>query len=449
MKRFPHNKFSFPRDLLEILDRLKEHGFTCYVVGGAVRNLLLSQSISDWDLATDATPEQLLQIFQRIIPTGIRHGTVTLPSGTGQYEVTTFRTDGDYASQHRLRRSCVTRKIEEDLRHRDFTINAMAYDPITHTVIDPFGGWSDLKKRIIRGVEDPLERFMEDGLRPYRAIRFSVTLNCRIESKTLKAIPMSLEKTKTTSWERVRDEILKILRGENPSNAFEVMRKTGLLAISIPELLEGYRKRHDPSGDIYHHLLTTVDMAPPRPLLRMACLLHDIGKARARRRLKNGTVFHGHEKIGTLMADAVTKRLRLSNYQRKYIHILVENHGRPLNERHRDSELRRFLSEINTHFLDDLFLLSIANRRASGASPSELHRLNHLRRRTKEILRTKPPLTLAQLAIKGGTVKKILGIKQGVKVGRILNELLDIVLDDPAKNNPKDLTALVKKIGHR
>lgn len=434
-------------EVLGIINILRKHGFFGYVVGGAVRDLFLGATVSDWDLATDATPNLLVQIFPKVIPTGIRHGTVTVLCGTSQYELTTFRTDGDYASQHRLNRSYVTQNIEEDLRHRDFTINAMAYDPFTETLIDPFGGQKDLRRKIIRGVENPLSRFMEDGLRTYRAIRFSVTLNYRIEGKTLKAIPLSLEKVRATSWERVRDEILKILETKNPSNAFEMMRKTGLLAIGFPELLEGYRKKQGPSSDIYQHLLATVDAAPRRPILRLACLFHDIGKARVRKRLKAGYVFDGHEEISAQMADAVAKRLRLSNHQRKYIHQLVKNHGLPLQKMFHGPALRHFLSCIDTQFLDDLFILSIANRRASGADQSEIRRLNHLRKRSKQILKAGTPLTVSQLAIKGDTVKKILGITEGVQIGRILTQLLEIVLKDPGKNNPQDLATLVKRIG--
>lgn len=431
---------------MEITKLLREHGFLSYVVGGAVRDLVLGVTVSDWDLATDATPDQLVQIFPKVIPTGIRHGTVTVLWETCPYEVTTFRTDGGYAVQHRLKRSCLTQNIEEDLRHRDFTINAMAYDPFAETLIDPFEGQMDLRRGIIRGVENPLNRFLEDGLRTYRAIRFSVAFNYRIEVRTWKAIPLSLEKVRATAWERVRDEILRMLGTKKPSKAFEMMRKTGLLAIALPELLEGYRKKHGPSGDIYHHLLTTVDRAPRRPILRLACLLHDIGKARVRKRLKSRYVFVGHEKISAQMADAVARRLKLSNHQRKYVCQLIENHGLPLQEISHEPALRRFLSRIDTPLLDDLFILSMANKKASSADRSEIRRLSHLRKRTKQILMARTPLTVSQLAIKGDRVKQIVGTANGVQVGRILSQLLDIVLEDPEKNNPHDLAILVKRI---
>jgi len=447
MRECPHKTLSLAPEVLEVIGTLRKNGFLGYVVGGAVRDLLLGTTVSDWDLATDGTPDRVVQLFQKVIPTGIRHGTVTVLCGGSQYELTTFRTDGDYASQHRFNRSYFTRNIEEDLRHRDFTINAMAYDPVTDTLIDPFGGQTDLRRRILRGVEDPLSRFMEDGLRPYRAIRFSVTLNCRIQGRTWKAIPLSLEKVRATSWERVREEILKILGVKNPSEGFEMMRKTGLLAIALPELIEGYRKKDSSSGDIYHHLLATVDAAPRRPILRLACLLHDIGKARVRKRLRGGYVFDSHEKVGAQMADAVARRLRLSNHQRKYVHQLVENHGLSLQPRPQGPAIRRFLSRIDAAFLDDLFILSKANMRASGADQVEMHRLDRLRKRSKQILTSGIPLTLSQLAINGETVKKILGITEGAQIGRILGQLLDMVLEEPRKNNPEDLARLVKEIG--
>lgn len=434
-------------EVLKILRTLKEHGFLGYVVGGAVRDLLQGLRVSDWDLATDAPPDRLIRIFPRVIPTGIRHGTVTVLCGASQYELTTFRTDGDYASQRRLKRSFITRNIEEDLRHRDFTINAMAYNPLTETFIDPFNGQSDLRRRIIRGVEDPLSRFMEDGLRAYRAIRFSVTLDCRIEGKTLEAIPRSLEKVRTTSWERVRDEIFKILEAKNSSNAFEMMRKTGLLSIVFPELLEGYRRKQGPSGDIYHHILATVEAAPRRPLLRLACLLHEIGKPRVRRRFTAGYLFNGYEKVSAEMADIVAKRLRLSNSQRKYICQLVANHGLPFKEIPRATDIRRFLSQIDTRLLDDLFALSTASQKAGGADRAEIQRLQDLRNRCSQTMREGVPLDVSQLAIKGNEVKEILGITDGVEIGRILTQLLDYVLEHPEKNNPQDLAILVKRVG--
>jgi tRNA nucleotidyltransferase (CCA-adding enzyme) len=447
MTHISSKRSSFPDEVIEIIRTLKTHGFLGYVVGGAVRDLVRDLHVSDWDFATDATPDKLLRIFPKVIPTGIRHGTVTVVRGTSQYELTTFRTDGDYASQRSLARSCITRNIEEDLKHRDFTINAMAYDPLTDTLLDPFGGHRDLKRRIIRGVEDPLSRFMEDGLRTYRAFRFSVALDYRIERKTLKAIPLALEKVKGVSWERVREEILKILGAKKPSKAFEMMRRTGLLSIGLPELLEGYRRKHGLGGDIYHHILATVDAAPRRPMLRIACLLHDVGKPRTRRRTKAGYVFDGHERISAQLTEAVAIRLKLSNNQRKYISQLVENHGLTFQTIVRGPDLRRFLSRIDERWLDDFFTLSLADLKASGARQSKINRVYNLRKKCRNILKAGTPLTASQLAIKGDTVKEILGITEGVQVGRIMTQVLDMVLQDPRKNNPQDLARLVREIG--
>ncbi len=447
MKGSRGKRFSLLNEALEILETLRRNGFVGYVVGGAVRDLLQGLPVSDWDLATDATPDRLVKIFPKVIPTGIRHGTVTVHCKTSQYELTTFRTDGDYASQHHLSRSCITRDIEADLRHRDFTINAMAYDPLRDKLIDPFGGQKDIKKRIIRGVQDPLSRFMEDGLRTYRAIRFSVTLDYRIEEKTLRAIPLCLEKARATSWERVREEIFKILQAKNPSKALRMMRKTGLLSVCLPELLEGYQTKRSQSDDVYHHILATIDAVPRRPILRLACLLHEIGKPRVRKRLRAGYSFDGYQKVSAQMADVVTNRLRLSNNQKEYIHQLIENHVPSIERMPDGPAIRRFLSGLDVRFLDDIFRLAIADQRASKAPPSNIRRLYYLRRRCHEILRAGTPLNVSQLAIGGDKVKKILGITESVGVGRILSQLLDIVLEDPEKNNPEDLTTLVKKIG--
>ena len=425
---------------------LRDHGFTGYVVGGAVRDLLLGATVSDWDLATDATPDRMIQIFPKVIPTGIRHGTVTVMYGTSHYELTTFRTDGDYASQRALQPSAITRNIEEDLRHRDFTINAMAYDPFTETLIDPFDGREDLGNRIIRGVEDPVSRFHEDGLRPYRAIRFSVTLNCEIENRTWKAIPLCLDRAKKAACERVRDELFKILSARNPSHAFEMMRRTGLLKMALPELIKGYRKRHGQSGDPYHHTLAMVDAAPRRPLLRLACLLHDISMPGTNHATKPHPGIDRQEKASARMAETVARRLKLSNDQMRYISHLIEHHCVPLDRRWTAPDLRRFLSSIDRDLLDDLFALRLADRKASGANPSEMRRLRMLRQRSRQILASGAPLSISQLAITGETVKEIRGISEGAEIGRILDRLLDIVLADPTKNTPRDLAVIVERM---
>jgi tRNA nucleotidyltransferase/poly(A) polymerase len=443
MKSLHETRLPLSREVREIIRALHDHGFSGYVVGGAVRDLLLGVTVSDWDLATDATPDRMIQIFPKVIPTGIRHGTVTVMYGTSQYELTTFRTDGDYAFQHALQPSAVTRSIEEDLRHRDFTINAMAYDSLTETLIDPFGGKRDLKKRIIRGVEDPVSRFHEDGLRPYRAIRFSVTLNCDIEKRTWKAIPLCLDRAKKAASERVRDEIFKILAAKNPSHGFEMMRRTGLLTLALPELLEGYGGSHD---DPYHHALATVDAAPRHPPLRLACLLHEISVPGTNHTKEPHPGIDRPEIASARIAETVARRLRLSHDQMGYISHLIEHHRIPLDRRWTARDLRRFLSSIDRDLLDDLFALRLADSKASGASPSEMRRLRMLRQRSRQILRSGAPLSISQLAITGKTIQEILGIGEGAEIGRILDRLLDIVLADPTKNTPRDLARIVERM---
>jgi tRNA nucleotidyltransferase/poly(A) polymerase len=339
------------------------------------------------------------------------------------------------------------KNLEEDLKHRDFTINAMAYDPLGEVLIDPYDGQADLKGRTIRGVEDPLKRFMEDGLRPYRAIRFSVTLGYPIERTTYEAIPLALDQVRTTSWERVRDEILKMLEAPRPSAAFEMMKETGLLAICLPELAEASQTGHESAKAVYRHLLCTVDMAPPRPLLRLACLFHGIGKATGQRDPHNAHEFPDHHEISAQTAAVVARRLRLSNHQRKYVHQLIMDYGVPLPEVLQGPPLRRFLARIGTSLLTDLFAMIVASRKASAVPRSEIQALHRLKRKTEEILTDQPPLTVSQLAIiRGDEVKRLLRITEGVEVGRILSKLLDVVLESPEKNNPQDLRILLKDI---
>jgi len=446
MKSSSRRSLPIPEEVMEILRLLRRHGLIGYVVGGAVRDLLLGNPVSDWDIATNATPERLVRIFPKVIPTGIRHGTVTVLYRGCQCEVTTFRGGRGHDLQDPPRDLPSSRHIEEDLRHRDFTIDAMAYDPLTGTIVDPFGGEGDLKRGVIRGVDNPLDRFMEDGVRTYRAIRLAATLGYRIEEATLEAIPIAIQKTNIPSWERIRDEILRIMKATTPSHAFEMMRHVGLLAIALPELLEGYGKEYGSGGELYHHLLATADAAPPFPLLRLAGLLHDVGMARIPESRRTGSGAEGHEEIGAAMADAVARRLKLSNRQRRYICQLIRSHELPFHRVSGGSGLRRLLSRIDRSLVDDLFALSIADAKASGLSPSGIRRLRYIRERSKKILESNTPLTLSQLAVRGDGVKEILGIEEGVEVGRILHRLLDFVLEDPDKNNPEDLSSLVKRI---
>ncbi|MBK9265284.1 MAG: hypothetical protein IPM54_36560 [Polyangiaceae bacterium] len=275
-----------PEDVLGICRRLREHGRRGWIVGGCVRDLLRGQPAKDWDVATDARPDEVMRIFHKVIPTGLQHGTVTVVLRHVHYEVTTLRGEGAYSDGRRPDKVEFVEDIVADLARRDFTINAIALDPVDGHLIDPFDGRADLAARVVRAVGDPRERFSEDGLRILRGARFAATLECTIESDTERA--MSEERSHQTfrrvSAERVRDEWLKAMRARRPSVAFNIMRRTGIIGITCPELAAtigcGQDKRH--AHDVWDHTMECLDACEPDPILRTAALLHDIGKPKAR-----------------------------------------------------------------------------------------------------------------------------------------------------------------------
>src|SRR5579859_4480870 len=270
-----------PAEVLGLCAQLRSHGKRAWIVGGCVRDLLLGRAVSDWDVATDARPPELLRIFPRAIPTGIAHGTVTVVLDGHPYEVTTLRGEGTYSDGRHPDWVEFVDDITADLARRDFTINAMALDE-EGRLIDPFDGRGDLSRGVLRAVGDPRARFAEDGLRPLRAARFVATLDLALDPATEQAIAPTVETYRNVASERVRDEWIKTMKARKPSGAFEVMRRTGLLAVTCPELLEGVGMEQNRwhAYDVWRHGLECMDACPPDPVLRVAALLHDVGKPR-------------------------------------------------------------------------------------------------------------------------------------------------------------------------
>src|SRR6185312_1925266 len=307
-----------PDDVVELCQKLRDAGFEAWLVGGAVRDLLRGRPAKDFDVATSAQPAEVTRVFgrKRTIPTGEKHGTVTvLTERAGQkehVEVTTYRGEGAYSDGRRPDDVVFVRTLEEDLKRRDFTMNAIAYDPLAAELADPYGGQRDLEARLIRAVGDPLERFAEDGLRAMRAVRFAAQHEFAIDPATERAIPETIDVFKKVSAERVRDELVKILSSRVPSVGLELMRTTGLLAATIPELLEGvgmHQNKHH-KHDVWHHTLAAVDATElsgdPPWLVRFAALLHDVAKPRTAAPKEDSpteNTFYRHEHVGAAMAD--------------------------------------------------------------------------------------------------------------------------------------------------
>ncbi|MFW6366150.1 MAG: CCA tRNA nucleotidyltransferase [Spirochaetota bacterium] len=309
-----------------ITHTLHESGFECHIVGGAVRDLLLGIPAFDFDFATNARPEQVMKLFRRVIPTGIKHGTVTVLFGKEPYEVTTYRSESTYTDGRRPDSVSFSDTLREDIVRRDFTINGLAYDIQHDRLIDYVGGIDDLKNGIIRTINDPMERLSEDGLRSYRACRFASRFDFEIEDATFTAITATLHISARVSAERVRDELMKIMATKRPSVGIEYLRECGLLALCLPELNAAYgvKQNRFHMFDVYYHCIYSCDAAPREdPLLRFVALLHDIGKVPCRAVGNDGDyTFYNHEIVGARMLKSIMRRLKFSNDETQS-HVLL------------------------------------------------------------------------------------------------------------------------------
>jgi tRNA nucleotidyltransferase (CCA-adding enzyme) len=433
-----------PGEVRELCQRLKEAGHRSWVVGGCVRDELLRQggeheTRGDWDIATSALPEQVQKLFRRVIPTGIQHGTVTVLMGKDQYEVTTLRGETTYSDGRRPDAVYFVDDIKDDLARRDFTINAIAYDVLEDRLIDPFDGAGDLSRRTLRAVGNPAERFAEDGLRVLRGARFVATLEVELDAETARAIEPSLVSYRKVSAERIRDEWLKTMKAKRPSRAFEVMKDHGMLAISAPEMLEsvGCEQNKYHAYDVWGHAMSCLDSAPAAPALRVAALLHDVGKPRSRAfsDKTNDYTFYEHERIGAEMVEPMLARLRFSNEERQHIVALVRHHLVCYDESWSDAAVRRWIQRVTPELVPDLYLLNEADVRGKGRDCSpDLAALAALKERVAAVLAAGAALRIRDLAVDGRTLMEELGMKPGPDLGRILKALLEEVVEEPGKN---------------
>lgn len=442
---------ALPQDVLALCNALRGHGKRAWIVGGCVRDALLGRQVADWDLATDARPAELMKIFPRAIPTGIEHGTVTVMLHHRPFEVTTLRGETTYSDGRRPDAVHFVDDITADLARRDFTVNAIAIDPLDGHVIDPFEGRKDLGARVLRAVGNPVERFSEDGLRVLRAARFVATLGFELDPPTRDAIRPTLGTYRKVSAERVRDEWVKTMKAQKPSQAFEVMRTTGILEITCPELLEsvGCEQNKFHAFDVWGHAMACLDACAGDPILRLAALFHDVGKPRSRAfsdKTQDYT-FYEHERIGAEIVEPICARLRMSNEERERITHLVRHHLFHYASDWSDAAVRRWLRRVGLERLEDLYTLNDADVRSKGKDATrDLEALAQLKAHVARVLAAGAALSTRDLRINGRDLMQELGMKPGPQLGQVLAALLDAVLADPNLNTREALLEMARSI---
>lgn len=436
-----------PPDVVAIARRLRDAGYETWTVGGAVRDALAGGRPKDWDLTTAARPRDVQRLFRRTVPVGIAHGTVGVLWKDGHlYEVTTFRRDVETDGRHA--RVTFADHVDEDLQRRDFTINAVAWHPLTGEVRDPHGGLPDLRAGVLRTVGEPAERFREDRLRVLRALRFAGRFGLRIDDATWRAARDAAPELVHLSAERVREELLKVLRQVNPpSVSLRLYAECGALAHLYPEL-QACVGAPDGARDVWSHLLATVDAVPPhRAELRVAALLHDAGKPLTRVDAGEGASWPDHAAAGAAVAHRLMRRLKFSNAETdRAVHLVAQHADFPAPDAPAP-ELRRWLRRVGRAYVRDLFRLRIADVRARSADDPRLADTERLLKRVRRELGRETPLEIADLAI-GGAELRALGLPPGPLYREILGDLLERVTDDPRLNERETLTALVaERIG--
>lgn len=441
-------RINIPPALKDFARVFQDAGFRCYFVGGAVRDSLLGKAAADWDAATDARPEQVMRLFRGVIPTGIQHGTVTVRWRGASIETTTFRVEGEYRDGRRPEGVRFTGELLDDLSRRDFTINGMAADPASGEVVDPYGGRDDLKAGVVRAIGDPLARFDEDGLRPLRAVRFACRFGFAIHPDTLAAIPARLHKFRMVSAERVRDELSKILMTERPSYGLGILKETGLLPEILPELYAcaGVGQGGPHRYDVFGHLLASCDAAPAELELRLAALLHDIGKPAKRVEEPGGGLsFYGHDQESARLAEAALKRLKYPNAVIEKVSLLVRHHMFDYSPDWTDAAVRRFVNRVGLEAVLPLARLRLADMAGVSGRPADPRLVLPLVERVEELKAKDQAFGLKDLAI-GGHDLAAAGWPRGPVMGRALAELLEAVLDDPELNERGRLLEIAEKI---
>jgi tRNA nucleotidyltransferase (CCA-adding enzyme) len=435
---------AIPQPVHELMGVLWGAGHAAYVVGGSLRDVLLRRQPFDWDLATDARPDEILKLFTSAVYENA-YGTVAVRHRDDLYEVTTFRTDHDYTDFRRPHRVEFGDRVEVDLARRDFTANAIAWGAAAGSqpaLVDPHGGRDDIAAGLLRAVGDPKARFEEDALRMVRAVRLAATLGFAIEHATLAGIEANADLVRYLSGERIQTELSKLLAAERPSVGLRLLADTGLLERISLDLAQqrGVPQNKVPGEDLWDHTVRTVDATrADRPVVRFAALLHDIGKPAT---FSDGH-FLGHEVVGAQLAGELLDKLRSPRAVRERVVHLVRQHMFSYEPAWSDTAVRRFIGKIGVEAIDDLFALRVADNLGSGIAP-DAGGLDALRERVARELEGELVLDRSKLEIDGRDLIEELGLRQGPQLGRILDELLEKVIVDPALNDRATLLLLAR-----
>jgi tRNA nucleotidyltransferase/poly(A) polymerase len=447
-----------PESILATYKALEKTGFEVYFVGGSVRNMLLKRAIKDWDLTTNATPENLTKIFKNSFYDN-DFGTVGIPVKIGKkdhiVEITTYRTEHGYKDKRHPEKVSWGKTIEEDLARRDFTINAIAFkinDKNYYELIDPYDGQKDLAKKTIRAVGDANLRFKEDALRLIRAIRIATELEFKIEKQTFEKIKEDSSLIQHISSERIRSELLRILATKNAYNGIMLLKDSGLLKYIIPELLDGEgisqaRPGRHHTDDVFTHNVLSLKYCPSDdPIVKFATLLHDAGKPTVVKNDSEGfVIFYNHEVAGAKIAEKICDRLKFSKKEKEKIITLIRWHMFSVNENLTDAGVRRFIRRIGTANVKDMMDLRVGDRLGGGTQTAESWRLKLFKKKVEEQL--KPgPFSINDLKIDGNDIMKTLQIKSGPRVGEILQNLFEEVDEDLSKNNKEYLLGRIKDL---
>lgn len=429
-----------PPEALQACAILKEHGFQAYLVGGAVRDSLLGLEPTDWDIATDAVPDQVEELFPGSLPTGKRFGTVTVFVAGRGLEVTTMRSDGPYSDQRRPDYIIFTDRLELDLARRDFTINALGYDPLARRLIDPFQGRIHLRRKLLATVGEPTQRFREDPLRMLRLLRFQATLGFRIEKKTEQVLPKLAPLIVTVSPERILAELNKMLLGRELLSALQTFTISGLLQKVLPELAAC---RGLPAGpqhpyDLLTHSCTAAHFAHPDLALRWAALLHDLGKQHSLGR--------DHAELSAAMAGQLLRRLRASSSLISQVTALITYHMFSVHPHSSDRALRRFLGQVGPELALALVKLRQADMAGMNAPVRQIIAFGkEMEARLRAILQEESALSLKDLKLDGHDLMAALDLKPGPIIGEILNYLLEQVWENPDLNETQTLLELARR----